>query len=90
MKFINVIALFVLWFSIALPSVAADPSDELSDKQVAQILVSEFPQADPMVLDHARSLLAGEPVKLWKNCLLQKTLDEERKALQSSLLIDLK
>ena len=90
MKFINVIALFVLWFSIALPSVAADASDELSDKQVAQILVSEFPQADPMVLDHARSLLAGEPVKLWKNCLLQKTLDEERKALQSSLLIDLK
>ena len=89
MKFINLLALFVLWFAIALPSVAVDVTDKLSDKQLAQMLVSEFPQADPMVLDHARRLIAGEPVKTWKNCLLQKTLDEAR-AKQSSSLADLK
>ena len=46
----------------------------MSYKQMAQQLVSRFPDSDSLAMDHAKGLVAGEPVKSWKNCILQDTL----------------
>ena len=46
----------------------------MSYTQMAQQLVSTFPDSNSLVMDHAKGLVAGEPVKEWKNCVLQDTL----------------
>lgn len=51
-----------------------DSASYMSYTQMAQQLVQEFPNADPMILEHAQGLVAGEPGKSWKNCVLQDTL----------------
>ena len=86
---LNRLTALVLISALALPVLAADTSQtpDLSHQQVAQILVDDYPEADPMVLDHARRLLLGEPVKQWKNCLLQKTLDQARQSESSALSV---
>jgi hypothetical protein len=43
-------------------------------KQMAQQLVQQYPDSGPLVMEHARGLLADEPVKSWKHCVLQDTL----------------
>ena len=63
--------------------------------QTARTLVDEYPNADPMVLEHARQLLAGEPVKPWKNCLLEKTLnlamlEKNQTEKAQTMLVDIK
>lgn len=90
MRFLTILVFFKLWIVMASPLFAGDASVAQSNKQIAQILVSDFPQADPMVLEHARQLIAGEPVKQWKNCLLQKTLDLARQEKYQSTLAELK
>ena len=49
----------------------------MSYRQMAQRLVKDYPNVDPMVMTHARSLVSGGPVKNWKNCLLEDTLQAE-------------
>lgn len=56
-------------------------------RQIAQTLLEGYPDADPMVLDHARQLVAGEPVKKWKNCRMKNELEraEQKASAQSAL-----
>ena len=75
---------------ISTPLMAADDlsAKDQSYRRMAQTLLDGYPDADPMVLDHARSLVAGEKVKAWKNCLLKNALQraEQTADNQSSLL----
>ena len=89
MLYLNRLMAVVLVSGLALPVLSAETNQAqvLSHQQVAQILVEDYPEADPMVLDHARRLLLGEPVKQWKNCLLQKTLDQARQSEHSTMSV---
>jgi len=74
-----------LLLMVCLPLFAADPQQgDATYLQIAQTLLADFPQADPLALEHAQNLLDGVPVKRWKNCVMKNTLQQEQARLQSS------
>lgn len=56
----------------------------LSYGDMAKIIVAhaETTTTDAITLDHAKALLAGAPVKKWKNCLLDKAILDARQNMQ--------
>ncbi|MBC8211431.1 MAG: hypothetical protein H8E21_10210 [Gammaproteobacteria bacterium] len=73
---------------VSIPLEADDrQQDDRVYLQIAHTLISEFPHADPLALEHARQLVDGVPIKRWKNCWMKNTLQQEQDRAQSFAVV---